>query len=182
MSGNSEIDAFACFVRDSGAALRRTAYLFTRDWYRADDLVQTALVRTFERRGRIRDPRAWESYTRKVMATSFLSERRLKSASDITVADLPEATGDDASAAVADTLVMWAALGELSNMQRAVLVLRYYGDATEAEIADTLGCSAGSVKTHAVRGLASLRKALADPEPTGPGANRHLHDEPRTAS
>ena len=160
MSRTGDLEAFSVFVRERGTSLRRTAFLLTRDWYLADDLVQSALIRTFERRHRIRDPLALDAYTRKVMTSVFLSGRRVKAAGEVIVAATPDRGSADATDAIAQHLEIWAALGQLTDMQRAVLVLRYYGDSSEADIAAAVGCSRGSVKTHASRGLAALRRTL----------------------
>lgn len=146
---------FAAFVRAEGTALVRTAVLLTGDRADAEDLVQVCLVRLAGRWERVDDPHA---YARTVLARLAVDRwRRLRPAS-VALSER-DAVGDATAASVARV----ALLGELRRLparQRAVLVLRYYEGWSEAEIAVALGCSAGTVKTHAARGLARLRDRL----------------------
>lgn len=154
------MDEFDRFVGERGPALRRTAYLLTGDWHLAEDLLQAALLRTYERRRRLRDPAALEPYTRRVLVTTFTSWTRRRSFRERPTEDLPDTARPDAADARAERDRVWSAVRALPPRQRAVLVLRYYEDRTEAEIADLLGVSPGSVKSHASRGLAALRVLL----------------------
>jgi RNA polymerase sigma-70 factor (ECF subfamily) len=154
------VDEFDRFVGERGPALRRTAYLLTGDWHLAEDLLQAALLRTYERRRRLRDPAALEPYTRRVLVTTFTSWTRRRSFRERPTEDLPDTARPDAADARAERDRVWSAVRALPPRQRAVLVLRYYEDRTEAEIADLLGVSPGSVKSHASRGLAALRVLL----------------------
>jgi RNA polymerase sigma-70 factor, ECF subfamily len=153
-------EEFGRFVAARGRSLCRTAYLLTGDWQAGEDLVQEALTRTYLRRQRLRNDAALEPYARKVLVTLFLTSRRRR-----WHAELPHATVPDQPArSELDDLVerrgLWQALTDLSAQQRAVLVLRYFEDLTEADIAAVLGCSPGAVKTHAARGLERLRKTM----------------------
>lgn len=138
------------------SALLRFGLLLTGDRHRAEDLVQTALTRTlaaWPRVSRRDDP---EGYVRRTMSRLAANERRWRwretSYDDPPVRDPQEPTGDPE---LRD--LIWAALAGLPARQRAVLVLRYYEDLSEAQIADVLGCSAGTVKSQAARGLDRLR-------------------------
>lgn len=153
-----EPDGFREFVAARQRDLLRSAWLISGDWHTAEDLVQTALVKTWPRWNRlIRDDRP-ELYVRRVMLTTFLAWRKRKSYGEIPLADLPESAvkdGDDADRRRA----IVAALHTLPPRQRAVVVLRYFDDLTEADTARALGCSVGTVKTHASRAMATLRGA-----------------------
>jgi RNA polymerase sigma-70 factor (ECF subfamily) len=156
-------EEFGQFVAARGASLCRTAYLLTGDWQTGEDLVQEALARTYLRRRRLRDGSVLEPYTRKVMMSLFLTARRRQWHKELPYADLP-GTGrpgqvvSGESEEIADRAGLWQALAELPAQQRAVLVLRYFEDLTEADIAAILRCSPGTVKSHAARGLERLRK------------------------
>jgi RNA polymerase sigma-70 factor (sigma-E family) len=154
--------AFDAFVRARHPALLRYGNLLTGDPHSAADLVQDALERTGLAWGRVRqdDP---EGYVRRVMVNRHISVwRRVRR--ERLVADAPESAYAAGAPHVEDA--MWLALGTLARRQRAVLVLRYYEDLSEAEIARVLGCAPGTVKSQAAKGLASLRAALHDKEAT----------------
>lgn len=154
-------EEFGRFVAARGRALCRTAFLLTGDWQVGEDLVQEALTRTYLRRGRLRRPESLEPYVRKVLLSLFLSSRRRAWQREHPVAEVPDQVSLSSLDPAEDRRGLWPALARLSAQQRAVLVLRYYEDLTEAEIAAVLGCSAGAVKTHAARGLDRLRKSSA---------------------
>jgi RNA polymerase sigma-70 factor (sigma-E family) len=153
-------EAFRSFVAARSAALLRSAYLLVGDRGRAEDLLQTALVKTYVRWVDIRDPAAVEGYVRRVMVTTASSWWRGRPYRERPVDTVPERGGPDQEGARADHDAVWQQLKALPVSQRAVLVLRYYEDMTETEIADVLNISRGTVKSHASRGLAALRRQL----------------------
>jgi RNA polymerase sigma-70 factor (ECF subfamily) len=153
-------EEFGRFVAARGRALCRTAYLLTGDWQVGEDLVQEALTRTYLRRRRLRSQAALEPYARKVLVSLYLSSRRRHWHRELPFAAVPDRASDGLLGAAEDRRGLWPELLALSAQQRAVLVLRYFEDLTEAEIAAILQCSPGSVKTHAARGLDRLRKSL----------------------
>jgi RNA polymerase sigma-70 factor (sigma-E family) len=148
-----DTEAFSDFVRGRSPDLLRSAWLLTGDWHTAHDLVQAALERTWPRWGkRIDHP---DAYVRRVMLTTYLSWRRRRWTAELPTAELPETGG---AAEPSDLrLSLLAALATLTRQQRAVVVLRYFEDLSEAETAVALGCSVGTVKAHASRGLQQLR-------------------------
>ena len=151
-------EGFAEFIGTCGASLSRTAYLLTGDHHRAEELVQSALVRTAPHWRRVVRGGNPEAYVRRVMIneqTSLWRRRRP------TVALVPErATGVDEPGRAAERLTMAAALAALPARQRAVVVLRYYHDYAVQEVAELLGCSAGTVKSQAHHALKRLRELL----------------------
>jgi RNA polymerase sigma-70 factor (ECF subfamily) len=161
---------FSAFVRARWPAFARSAYLLCAgDLGRAEDLVQTALARTMLAWPRLHDRGDLDGYVYRVMVRAQASwwERRWhgERPSDV----LPEGQVVDAVSAVDDADELARALAELSRQQRAAVVLRFYEDRPEREVADLLGCSVGSVKTHTSRGLARLRQILeAEPERSAP--------------
>jgi RNA polymerase sigma-70 factor (sigma-E family) len=155
-------DAFRAFVAHRSAALLRTAYLLVDRADQAEDLVQTALVRTYQAWGRIQDVGAVEGYTRLVMARTAISWWRGRRFREHATATPPERPTSDDAEALAERDAVWERLRQLPARQRAVLVLRFYEDLSEAEIAQTLGITRGAVKTHASRALAALREQLSN--------------------
>ncbi len=154
-------EEFGRFVAARGWALCRTAYLLTGDWQAGEDLVQEALTTTYLRRRRLRSPEALEPYARKVLVSLFLTSRRRRWHRELPFATVPDQASNGLLDVAEDRRGLWPALLALSAQQRAVLVLRYFEDLTEADIAAVLGCSPGAVKTHAARGLDRLRKSIS---------------------
>ncbi|SIM48841.1 SigE family RNA polymerase sigma factor [Micromonospora cremea] len=153
-------DAFRGFVAARSAALLRSAYLLVGDRGRAEDLLQTVLVKTYVKWPRIRDPAAVEGYVRRAMVNTATSWWRGRSHRERLVDTLPERGDADEMDARLERDTMWQHLRALPVKQRAVLVLRYYEGMAEAEIAEVLDISRGTVKSHASRGLAALRRQL----------------------
>lgn len=154
-------EEFGQFVAARGRSLCRTAYLLTGDWQVGEDLVQEALARTYLRRRRLHSQDALEPYARKVLLSLFLSSRRRRWHGEVPHAQLPDQAARNEIDSLIDRQGLWPALMDLPSQQRAVLVLRYFEDMTEAQISAVLGCSPGAVKTHASRGLHRLRKTVA---------------------
>ncbi len=140
------------------ATLVRSASLLLGDHGRAEDLVQSALYRTFLAWDRLRALEAAEAYTRKTMIrlAGRWSRRRWRGETPDELVELREFSAD-ASAAVDEAIDTRVALSQLPYAQRAVLVLRFYDDLSEAETASVLGCSVGTVKSRTSRGLSALR-------------------------
>lgn len=155
-------DEFAEFVRLALPGLLRYGHALTGNPHDAADLVQTVLEKVGSRWPQITrrrpDPLA---YVRRSMANAHVSRWR-RSRREVLVDVVPddERRQDDRL----DHEPMWRAVGELPPRQRAVLVLRYYEDLSEAEIAEVLGISRGTVKSQTSKALASLRKRVHLPE------------------
>ncbi len=147
------------FVRGRAAALLRTAYLLTGDRHAAEDLLQDTLERVYAKWSRISG--SPEAYARRALVNGATSRWRSRGRRPETA--LPESyqpSRPDHAGAVTVRAVVGDALRQLSRQQRAVVVLRYFDDLSEADVAELLGCSVGSVKSHGARGLARLRVAL----------------------
>jgi RNA polymerase sigma-70 factor (sigma-E family) len=149
-------DTFAEFVTTRSPHLLRTAYLLTHDWPYAEDLLQTALVRAWRAWGRIdAEP---EPYVRKILVNVYASWWRRKwRQAEQSAAEVPERAGRDETSRIDGRDEVWLAMGRLPRRQRAVLVLRYFEDLTEAQIAEVMGISVGTVKSQAARALGKLR-------------------------
>jgi RNA polymerase sigma-70 factor (sigma-E family) len=151
-------EEFDAFVRARTHALLRSAYLLTGDQQLAEDLVQSALTRTHQSWKRLHDTGNAEAYARRTMYHLQVSWWRRPKVAESLPGRMPErATGDDHARAVSLRLSLRTALLRLSAKQRAVLVLRFFEDRTEGEIADLLGVSAGTVKSQTAKALARLR-------------------------
>jgi RNA polymerase sigma-70 factor (sigma-E family) len=136
--------------------LHRTAFLLTGDWALAQDLVQDACAVTWSKWPSIK-PAAAEAFTRTVMARAASARWRRRWRGELPHAVLPEQAGSDPWAHVDRRESLRVALLALPPRQRAVLVLRFYDDLSEADTAAALGCALGTVKSAAARGLAALR-------------------------
>ncbi|MEV4495121.1 SigE family RNA polymerase sigma factor [Micromonospora arborensis] len=154
---------FREFVDTRYMDLLRVAYHLTGSAQDAEDLVQAALVKVMRRWRRVDDPMA---YLRRVMINQHISTWRRQRVHEVVTAILPDRSSTrDMTDAVAERHALYEAMRELTPRTRAVIVLRYVVDLPEAAVAATLGCSVGSVKSRASRGLARLRLALASDAP-----------------
>jgi RNA polymerase sigma-70 factor (sigma-E family) len=153
--------SFEEYVRVRHVALLRFAHALTGDREGAADLVQDALERAGMHWERIRRQEDPEGYLRRIIVNRHLSRWRSLRRERL-VAEPPERAYADAEPR---DQILWRLLGTLPRQQRAVLVLRYYEDLSELQIAATLGCSVGAVKAYASRGMARLRVALASAPP-----------------
>lgn len=155
---NIEAGDFAQFVEAREGALRRSAWLLTGDWGLAEDLVQTALARSWPRWERINRRDDPEVYVRRVMVNTWVTWSRRRWRGEKASAAVPEVpAAGDVAGEVAMRIALRDALKTLTSRQRAVLVLRVYDDLPEAQVARILGCSAGTVKSAMSRALARLR-------------------------
>ncbi|MFJ7063859.1 SigE family RNA polymerase sigma factor [Streptomyces sp. NPDC101115] len=154
-----EDDGFAAFAVGAWPRLVRTAQLLTGDFHEAEDLVQTTLAKVYGRWRRV--PREEiDLYVRRALINNNLSRLRRKRVVHLLTPVLPESLRHASAGhaeAVEQRTALLAALADLPARQRAVMVLRYWEDLSESEIAAVLDCSIGTVKTHARRGLAALR-------------------------
>jgi RNA polymerase sigma-70 factor (sigma-E family) len=157
--------SFESFVQAHGTALTRFAYLLVRDHHLAQDLTQEALAQLHRHWARVSDFDQPEAYVRKIMLNQLLSWRRRRSWSERTTADVAERVDpDDPMAVGVERDAMWTLLGALPTQQRAVLVLRFYEDLDDDAIADLIGCSPTTVRSHASKALARLRAVAAEPD------------------
>ncbi len=157
---SGEDSDFDEFMSAHWASLFRTAYLLTGDSHLAEDLLQTAFAKVYLSWSKISTMGQPVAYTRKIVTNQAMSWWRRSSSSEVPSLDI---SGDHHAGhedQVTQASVVWAALATLPTKQRAVMVLRYYEDLSEAEIADTLGISTGSVKSHASAARTTLAQRL----------------------
>jgi RNA polymerase sigma-70 factor (sigma-E family) len=165
-------ERFTAFVRGHGDRHLRVAVLLTGDWPAAEDLVQASLVKLYRAWPRLDTSTDPDAYLRRIIVNTHRSWWRARRGRETPVEAPPDRVdaGDLADRHALGALVRQA-LASLPRQQRAVLVLRYFEDLPEADVAGLLGCSAGSVKTHAHRGLRALRRQF-DGEWPGPEVNQ----------
>jgi RNA polymerase sigma-70 factor (sigma-E family) len=151
---------FRDFVAVRSGALHRTAYLLVGDWALAEDLVQTALVKTYLAWRRLDGIAAIEPYTRKVLVNTATTWWRRRWRGERPTGVLPERPVADGAEQRAERDRVWQLIQTLPARQRAVVVLRYYEDLSEAETARLLDISVGTVKSQTSRAMESLRQRL----------------------
>jgi RNA polymerase sigma-70 factor (sigma-E family) len=159
---------FERFVTSHLHGLLQTSYLMVSDWAEAEDLVQECLLRVARRWPKVRTMKHPGAYARRVLVNLTLdgAKRRTRSSQELEALDggEPPATGIDQDAdaitTCADASELLGVLRLLPVRQRVVLVLRYFGDFSEAQVAETLGCPVGTIKSATSRGLAQMREIL----------------------
>jgi len=164
---------FEEFVVARRGALLRTAFLLTGDHHDAEDLVQSALIKVVPKWARIQE--SPEGYVRQVLARESVNRWRGRRWREATTDVVPEVMHHP-SAASTDRIALLEDLRRLAPRQRAVLVLRYFDDLTEADTAAALGISVGTVKSHARDALARLRN-----QPSGEERSAAHDVKPQTA-
>jgi RNA polymerase sigma-70 factor (sigma-E family) len=155
MAGPAE---FSVFVRVHSTALLRSAYLLTGDRLEAEELVQDTLVRLYPNWSRVVAADVPLAYVRRSLTNNFLNARRRRSASDLLFAEPPEQPYElDLGSRLSDRQLVRQLLDGLPARQRAVLVLRFFEDLEDTEIASIIGCRRGTVRSIISRGLQQLR-------------------------
>ncbi|WP_307668592.1 SigE family RNA polymerase sigma factor [Streptomyces sp. V2I9] len=165
-AGHAPYASFSSYVRERGPVLLRTARSLTANPCDAEDLLQTALAKTYVAWERIEDHRALDGYVRRALLNTRTSQWRKRKVDEFACEELPEREVVPApDPAERQTLhdAMWRAVLKLPDRQRAMVVLRYYEDLSEAQTAEVLGVSIGTVKSAVSRALGKLRE---DPELT----------------
>jgi RNA polymerase sigma-70 factor (sigma-E family) len=151
--------AYVDYVTARRDHLLRVAYALCGDWHRADDLLQTALVKLYVAWPRVRRTGSEDAYVRRILVRAGIDEsrrpwRRERATDELPEQPAPEATGVEERAA------LFEALQALPPQQRAAVVLRHWLGLSVAETAAELGISEGTVKSHTSRGLAALRLTM----------------------
>ncbi|WP_431780476.1 SigE family RNA polymerase sigma factor [Streptomyces chumphonensis] len=165
-SASPSVPSFTSYVRQRGPVLLRTARSLTSDPCDAEDLLQTALTKTYLAWERIEDHRALDGYVRRALINTRTSQWRKRRVDEFACEELPEpepVPGPDPAEHQAMRDAMWRAVLKLPPRQRAMVVLRYYEDLSEAQTAAVMGVSVGTVKSAVSRALAKLRE---DPQLT----------------
>jgi RNA polymerase sigma-70 factor (sigma-E family) len=161
-----EEQEFAEYFAARRDAVRRTAYLICGDWHRADDLAQAAFVSLHRRWRKIRDREALDAYVRRSLVRASIDESRRPWRREHSAEVVPESATaepvDSLGDAVATRSALVDGLQQVPPRQRAVLVLRFLEGQSVADVAASLKCTEGTVKSQTARGLDALRDALGD--------------------
>ncbi|HEX3491773.1 MAG TPA: SigE family RNA polymerase sigma factor [Streptosporangiaceae bacterium] len=148
---------FTEFMQGRWAQLVRLGYGLTGDQHLGEDLAQTALSRAYASWPRVRRTGNPDAYVRRMMVNANHSRFRKRRVDERLTGEVPDTAAIAAADVSDDRATLMAALMALPDGQRAVVVLRYWMDMSETEVAATLGCSVGNVKSQASRALAKLR-------------------------
>ncbi len=155
-TGTVDVD-FREFVVSRGRSLLHSAYLLTGNLADAEDLVQSALAKTYQAWDRIEDRSALDGYVRRAMVNTHISWWRRRKVDEYPTDDLPDQPVDDATVTSEMNDALRRAIDRLPHRMRTAVVLRFFEDMTEAEVADVLGVSQGTVKSTVSRAVAKLR-------------------------
>jgi RNA polymerase sigma-70 factor (sigma-E family) len=172
----TSVEEFVEFAEAVSPQLRRTAFLLCGDWHTAEDLTQTALAQVFVSWRRIRRQDAVHAYTHRTLVNTYLAHKRLKYTGELLTGWFPDRP---AQALAPETRMMVRdALAALAPRARAVVVLRFWADLSVEQVAEVLGCPAGTVKSLSARALAQLRAPLGEAvaesgSPSRPLEERH---------
>ena len=160
-------DEYVEFVSSRLRRLHQTAYLLCGDRHRAEDIVQATALNLYLKWTRARSADNLDGYVHRMLVREFLGQRRLGWARVLLTDRMPERPQpptDD----VENRDVVLAGLARLPAGQRAAIVLRYYSDLSVTDTATALNCSIGTVKSQTARGLAALRRIMAQPADRSP--------------
>ena len=153
--------AFVEFVEGAGASLRRTAFLVCGDRHKADDVVQDALYKLYLSWPKVQRMGNPFAYARRIVVNAAHDGSRRPWRREVSAAELPDRVErDDFVTGHVERDEVLEALRSLAPRQRACVVLRYYEDLSVEQTAEILGCSQGTVKSQAARGLETLRQAI----------------------
>src|ERR1700684_2263698 len=152
-------EEFRDFMHGRWPAMVRLAYALTGDQGHAEDVAQTAFARAYASWPKVRRTGSPEAYVRRIVINDNLNRFRKHRVAERLTGTLPESGTPDGTRTSDERSALIAALQQLGSRQRAVVVLRYWLDLSEIEVATALGCSVGTVKSQASRALASLRQS-----------------------
>lgn len=152
---------FADFLAARQPALLRTAYLLTGDRHQAEDLLQTSLAKLYLSWDKVRDRGSVDGYVRRIMVNEQNSLwRRAWKKREFATDEIPESAPHHDAYDDGTHDELWSVVQSLPERARAVVVLRYYEQMTESEVADALGISVGTVKSQCSRAMSALRERV----------------------
>ncbi len=161
VTSGPEAPTFESYAASVWPSLYRCGYLLTGNHADAEDVAQQTLLKAYRSWAQVSRSDSPDAYVRRILTNTFLSARRPKKRRLELLTDSPgEYEPATASRGPEDRLLLWPHVKSLPPRQRAVIVLRYYEDLSEQEIAEALGCSRGNVKSTAHHALKALRAAL----------------------
>lgn len=156
--GEGDRLTFGDYVRSRGGTLLRAAQAMTGNRADAEDLVQATLVKAYQSWSRITDPAALDTYVRRVMVNTHISGWRRRRVDEYPTDEIPDSPAADATGDSDLRDVVQRAVDRLPRQMRAAVMLRYYDDMTEPEVAAAMGISVGTVKSTVARAVAKLRE------------------------
>jgi RNA polymerase sigma-70 factor (sigma-E family) len=159
---SADAPTFEEYVGTAWPSLYRSAYLLAGNHADAEDIAQQTLLKAHRSWDRIRGSDSPTAYLRRMLTNTYLSQRRPKGRKLELLTDAPPEPDPPPHRGPEERMVLWPHVKSLPPRQRAVIVLRYYEDLSEQQIADALGCSRGNVKSTAHHALKTLRAALGD--------------------
>jgi RNA polymerase sigma-70 factor (sigma-E family) len=149
---------FGDYVRSRGGSLLRAAQALTGNRADAEDLVQATLVKTYQSWDNVADPAALDTYVRRVMVNTHISGWRRRRVDEYPTDQVPDAVEADQTGDSDLQELMQRAVDRLPRRMRAAVMLRFYDDMSEPEVAAVLGVSVGTVKSTVARAVAKLRE------------------------
>ena len=167
VTSRTNAPTFEEYAGTAWPALYRYAYLLSGNHADAEDIAQQTLMKAYRSWSRIQSSDSPTAYLRKMLANTFLSQQRPKKRRMELLTDAPPEDAQAPASAHEERMALWPHVKSLPPRQRAVIVLRYYEDLSEQEIADALGCSRGNVKSTAHNALKALRAALGSDSTDG---------------
>jgi RNA polymerase sigma-70 factor (sigma-E family) len=153
---------FREFIAARLDSLRRTAFVLSRDWHTADDLVSETVIKLLRMWRRIDKDANPDAYVHRILINVWLDERRRPWRRESPSVALPDTPRTDHARDAVDRITVLEQLARLPKRRRAVVVLRFYCDMSVEQTAEVLGCSTGTVKSQTARALDTLRTALVD--------------------
>jgi RNA polymerase sigma-70 factor (sigma-E family) len=163
MTGEPDESGFERFVRAHTPTLYRTAFLLTGNRHDAEELLQDTFVRLYPKWSRVTAADNPIAYVQRCVGNRAVSRSRAPERRAESRWELPDRwDGSDVSETVAVSRTVWQLLGTLPQRQRAALVMRYFHDLPEGEVAEALGCRPASVRSLVSRGVAAMRTAYFD--------------------
>lgn len=166
-ASGTQAPTFEEYAAAAWPSLYRYAYLLAGNHADAEDLAQQTLIKAHRAWSRVSSSDSPNAYVRRIVTNTYLSARRPRARRLELLTDAPPAPVTAAPAVDEERMALWPHVKALPPRQRAVIVLRYYEDLSEAEIAEVLGCSRGNVKSTAHRALKVLRAAIGSPDTDG---------------
>jgi RNA polymerase sigma-70 factor (sigma-E family) len=157
---SADAPTFEEYAGSAWPSLYRYAYLLAGNHADAEDIAQQTLLKAYRSWARVERSDSPAAYLRRILTNTYLSQRRPKARRLELLTDAPPEAGHVPIGGSEERMTLWPHVKSLPPRQRAVIVLRYYEDLSEQEIADVLGCSRGNVKSTAHHALKSLRAAL----------------------
>ena len=160
VTSGASAPTFEEYAGTAWPSLYRYAYLLAGNHADAEDLAQQTLLKAYRSWARVTDADSPKAYLRRMLTNTYLSQRRPQGRRLELLTDVPPEPGHAPVRGPEERMALWPHVKSLPPRQRAVIVLRYYEDLSEQEIADALGCSRGNVKSTAHHALKALRAAL----------------------